>query len=357
MSSNVKTTQHLSISTSFERHDNGNVKTKIDFLPSVGNHYLKYKGTWIKVERTREKSAIDIQNGSLWETVTLTMLGRDKQILINLLNDAKQLALKEEYGTTIIYTCYGHEWRPFGNPRRRRPITSVFLDGATTDEIVNDVKDFVENPGWYIDRGIPYRRGYLLYGPPGSGKSSFIQALAGQLEYNICILSLSDASLTDDRLIHLLSVAPERSIILLEDIDAAFTNRNDTKEKTTQYQGLNRLTFSGLLNALDGVAASEGRLLFMTTNHLEKLDPALIRPGRVDVKHFLGNASRTQIEKMFIKFFPELSGEDIVTQFSETIGDNVVSMAELQGYLLLFKNAPKLALVHLDDWLNALLSK
>ena len=191
----------------------------------------------------------------------------------------------------------------------------------------------------------------------GSGKSSFIQALAGKLEYNICILSLSDPSLTDDRLIHLLSVAPERTIILLEDIDAAFSGKDDPRERSVQYQGLNRLTFSGLLNALDGVAASEGRILFMTTNHIEKLDPALVRPGRVDVKHYLGNASKIQIEKMFEKFFPEVAGENIVQEFSNAIGDNNVSMAELQGYLLLFKNNPKLSLVHLDDWLNALLNR
>lgn len=78
--------------------------------------------------------------------------------------------------------------------------------------------------------GIPYRRGYLLHGPPGSGKSSFIQALAGSLEYNICVLNLSERGLTDDKLNHLLANAPERTIILLEDIDAAFSGRRQTGE-------------------------------------------------------------------------------------------------------------------------------
>lgn len=78
--------------------------------------------------------------------------------------------------------------------------------------------------------GIPYRRGYLLYGPPGSGKTSFIQALAGELEYNICILNLSERGLTNDRLNHLLTNLPERSIMLLEDIDAAFAKRDKSQE-------------------------------------------------------------------------------------------------------------------------------
>ena len=78
--------------------------------------------------------------------------------------------------------------------------------------------------------GIPYRRGYLLHGPPGSGKSSFIQALAGSLSYDICLLNLSERGLADDKLIHLLSNTPERSIVLIEDIDAAFNKRVQTSE-------------------------------------------------------------------------------------------------------------------------------
>lgn len=78
--------------------------------------------------------------------------------------------------------------------------------------------------------GIPYRRGYLLYGPPGCGKSSFISALAGELQFGICVLNLSERGLTDDRLNHLLAVAPQNTIILLEDIDSAFLSREEYKE-------------------------------------------------------------------------------------------------------------------------------
>lgn len=78
--------------------------------------------------------------------------------------------------------------------------------------------------------GIPYRRGYLLHGPPGSGKSSFIQALAGELNYDISLLNLSERGLGDDKLNHLLSNVMERSIVLIEDIDAAFNKRVQTGE-------------------------------------------------------------------------------------------------------------------------------
>lgn len=99
-------------------------------------------------------------------------------------------------------------------------------------------------------------------------------ALAGELEYSICVLNLSDRALSDDRLNHLLSVAPEQSIILLEDVDAAFLSREDVTTMKTAYEGLSRVTFSGLLNTLDGVASSEARIVFMTTNYLERQENA-----------------------------------------------------------------------------------
>ena len=191
--------------------------------------------------------------------------------------------------------------------------------------------------------GIPYRRGYLLYGHPGTGKSSFIQALAGALNYNICIINLSESALTDDRLNHLLCHAPERSILLLEDIDAAFHN---TREKRVGYSQCH-VTFSGLLNALDGVAAAEERIIFMTTNHVERLDPALIRPGRVDVQKFIGLATDYQVKELFLKFFPDQ--EIAATEFMNACKGSKLSTAELQGHLIRCKSDPRLALSLIDD--------
>ena len=143
---------------------------------------------------------------------------------------------------------------------------------------------------WYADRGIPFRRGYLLYGVPGSGKSSLIHAIAGELMLDIYVVSLSSSWINDSTLTTLMGRVPARCIVLLEDLDAAFTrstsrdggstgnpegkSEEKAAEQTTntsssrrtrqkeQMSDVNTLTLSGLLNALDGVAASEGRLLF-----------------------------------------------------------------------------------------------
>lgn len=240
-----------------------------------------------------------------------------------------------------MYSAVGSDWRPFGHPRKRRPISSVVLDTGISDRILNDCQEFIRNPQWYGERGIPYRRGYLLYGPPGCGKSSFITALAGEIEFGICLLNLSDRGLTDDRLNHLLSVAPQQSIILLEDIDAAFASREDTEKLKSAYEGLNRVTFSGLLNCLDGVASTEARIVFMTTNYIDRLDPALIRPGRVDFKEYVGHCSQNQLEQMYMRFYKTTEARQNSAIFAEKVCSfgKPVSPAQIQGYFMIHKSS------------------
>ena len=254
-------------------------------------------------------------------------------------------AISAMQGKTVMYTVIGTDWRPFGHPRQRRPVSSVVLDTGVSETVLTDVKDFMTSQDWYKERGIPYRRGYLLHGPPGCGKTSFITALAGELEYSICVLNLSDRSMSDDRLSHRLADAPENSIILLEDIDAAFVSREDSKHLEEAYKGLNRLTFSGLLNAIDGVTSTEGRILFMTTNYIERLDPALIRPGRVDIIQYIGYCSQQQLKQMFSRFYPMENDAraDIFASKVCELGIQI-SAAQVQGYFMWFKNSPQEAI-------------
>ncbi len=102
---------------------------------------------------------------------------------------------------------------------------SVVLDSNIADTIISDIDRFMHSAEWYINKGVPYRRGYLLYGPPGTGKTSFVQAIAAKMNMNICYLNLSGGNMDDDGLNQMLNCAPMRSIILLEDIDAIFVER------------------------------------------------------------------------------------------------------------------------------------
>ncbi|KAJ2158724.1 Complex III assembly protein translocase and chaperone [Coemansia sp. RSA 552] len=330
--------RHVAVQTSYKQHDNGSVATDFTMVPGQGKHILFYKGAFIQVDRQRNAKMIDIQSAAPFETVTLTTLSRDRPVFSRILTEARELALAQNEGRTVLYTSFGPEWRPFGLPRKRRLLDSVILDRGVSEGIVADVRDFIASGKWYDDRGIPYRRGYLLYGVPGSGKTSFIQALAGDLGYNICILNLSERGLTDDRLNHLLTVAPERSLILLEDVDAAFTRGRQQSEQAAYQQSM--VTFSGLLNALDGVTSSDERIIFMTTNHIERLDPALIRPGRVDMRVFFGNASPYQIRRMFTRFYGE-EHTGLADEFVDAVAGHMVSTAQLQGHFVMHKKDAK----------------
>lgn len=183
-----------------------------------------------------------------------------------------------------------------------------------------------------MDMGIPYRRGYLLFGPPGTGKTSFTLAIAGALKLNICYLNLSGDRLDDDGLNRALNQSPANSIILLEDIDAIFRKRESVEKRRGR-----SVSFSGLLNALDGVRSQEGRILVMSTNHKERLDPALIRPGRCDMHLELSNATFNMIKRLFLKFYPQ----DLETaeEFAKSLPEGKVSMAKLQGHFLKYRNS------------------
>ena len=343
--------RHLSIETAEKRLPNGTVQANFTLVPGPGKHIIRYRGAFIMVERVRETKAFPIQQTKPWETVTLTTLFSHRHVFSDMFFEAHEHAQQAIEGRTMIFHPETAGWKQFGEPRRKRGLDSVILDKGIAESIVGDVQDFLASAQWYYDRGIPYRRGYLLHGPPGTGKTSFIQALAGEIGYNIAVLNLSGRGMTDDRLQLLLTLVPARSIVLLEDADAAFTNRR-TQVAADGYQGAN-VTFSGLLNALDGVGSSEERIVFLTTNHIDRMDPALVRPGRVDMIVRLGDASRWQIERFWdrfyghmdathiwrIKFIQQLEHFGILADESKSRpAKHPISTAALQGLFLYNKN-------------------
>eukprot|EP01117_Protostelium_nocturnum_P009121 TRINITY_DN3267_c0_g2_i1.p2 TRINITY_DN3267_c0_g2~~TRINITY_DN3267_c0_g2_i1.p2 ORF type:complete len:448 (-),score=154.96 TRINITY_DN3267_c0_g2_i1:46-1389(-) len=345
------TATNLGMITQYDE-DHGGARTsesnrpRVIVSPFLGNHFLKYKGSYYWITRSRDSNANDLTNGGFYECITVTLFGRNRKAINGLLQDAMDLAFKKEEGKLVLWVNANGSWSRFGAPRIPRPLSSVILDARLKDLILSDVTEFLSSKAWYRDMGIPFRRGYLLYGYPGTGKSSFIRALAGELKVHLCLVSLNDKNMTDEDLNSLLNNAPPRSILLLEDVDAAFTQRDNGETAS-------RVTFSGLLNALDGVGSQEGKILFMTTNKINMLDPALIRPGRVDVRCFFGLANRFQIGSLYERFYPG-SNHEAVSDFKSKIPENTVSMADLQGYLLEHKKYPIKALQGVEEWLKSI---
>lgn len=209
-----------------------------------------------------------------------------------------------------------------------------------SEGVVEDITRFLLSQAWYAERGIRWGRNYLFHGIPRSGKTSLICALAGHFRMNLYLLNLGGPYLTDDTLMTLLSKVPSRSFVLLEDIDAAFNQRDKSGDVS------NKLTFSGLLNALDGAGTKAGTLVFITTNHIEKLDPALIGVGRVDYRQEFTHATADQANRMFCSYFPEANGADGFGDKVESLG---LSMADVQRHLSQHRDSCVRALNSLEE--------
>ncbi|KAH8585743.1 mitochondrial chaperone BCS1 [Bisporella sp. PMI_857] len=332
---------HLEMSTKvFERE--GPISARFFGRPGYGKYIVRHKNAFISVNREKQSSS-NMTTGVPHETLTLTTLYAHREIFEEVFMEAHSLAASAQEGKTVMYTVDGVGWTKFGEPRKKRPLHSVILDDGVKERIVDDVKDFLKLQDWYVNRGIPYRRGYLLYGPPGTGKSSFIQALAGELDFGVSMINLSTRGMTDDKLALLLTKLPARTILLLEDADAAFRNRRQVD--ADGYSG-SSVTFSGLLNALDGVAAGEERICFLTTNHIDRLDEALIRPGRVDMTVRIGQATSHQAAGMWDRFYGDIDtdgrGRERFLKRLEDLGlfgnDLYTSTAAIQGLFLFNKD-------------------
>lgn len=213
--------------------------------------------------------------------------------------------------------------------KNSRPTSSVILPNGQMDAILTDVSKFLRpaTRKWYIQHGLPHRRSYLFYGIPGAGKTSTIRSIASQYGLNCCYLSMTSDKFSNQVLADALSQIPANALIVIEDVDSFFNE--DRKSKTAI-----SLTFSGLLNSLDGLISAEGVITILTTNHIDRLDSALVRAGRVDRRFCFETPTQEQLEQVFRFFYPEAS-ESIAHQFSSVIfsrpeGDEIRSIATLQ---------------------------
>ncbi|PRP86564.1 Protein BCS-1, isoform a [Planoprotostelium fungivorum] len=324
-----KTNSLIAFTTQSKRARGGSY---LSFGPGEGHHIFNFDGRRIWMSRVMLGENFGRQK------ILLQCYGKPEP-LKQFIAAARKHGFNRDSGI-LVYTVSMRAmgWVTQPNSRPRRSLKSVILEDGRAESIVADVEEFLKSQTWYQERGLGYRRGYLFYGPPGSGKTSLLFGIASHFDLSIYSLNLSDPELTDSLLQTLMNQVPTGSMVVLEDVDSVFVGRQSTEPKSKS------VTFSGLLNAIDGVAAGEGRILFLTTNHKEKLDPALIRPGRIDLEVPFCLSTTSQMKRLFLEFYQGIEGSaDLSDELTSVIPSGQISMAKLQGHLLKYKIDPKSA--------------
>jgi chaperone BCS1 len=442
-------------------------RSPISLQPFQGTHLFRRHGSWILFKHRVNSGSQLVPLPKERGYITLQCVGFSTAPLQRLMEEAQLYNLERTRTTTTIFRAISNvrdvmRWTKF-SARPSRDISTVIFDQKKKQALLKDINEYLHphTRRWYSNHGIPYRRGYLFSGAPGTGKTSLTSALAGIFGLDIFVLSLLDPNLNESQLMRLMSEIPPRCIVLLEDVDAAGltrpetgNNNNNDREKSQlrrrgaanntpqQWDGTDLLSviqpsagngsnnnssgtapgvsvsLSGLLNAIDGVSSQEGRILIMTTNSPEMLDKALVRPGRVDMHIVFELPSREEMRELFLSMYndyprttatvtatttstqspssardkadrsrdekdspPSLENGDIsllekeeknqsdldldldldleslAQKFASSIPEKRLSLAALQGFLLLYKKEPREACENAAAWAGKTLQR
>jgi mitochondrial chaperone BCS1 len=326
--------------------------------------YFPWKGTfyfWYRRRLFTYQSTIRETQWNQREEISISCFDTFSETLDRFLQERREEHLKLVEERTPVFENRDSEWRSVTS-KRVRPLDTVVIDQQAKQAILSDIEDFL-NPTsqqWYLDQGQPYRRGFLFYGPPGTGKSSLSLSIAGHCDLDLYIVHLS--STNDQCLSQLFEDLPSRCVVLLEDIDAikATEARGQPADARLGLQDPNKeqigLSLSGLLNVLDGVASQEGCIIIMTANHIERLDAAVIRSGRTDLKIELGLADKIMAAELFSRTYQSFDGitastiQDLAASFAEQIPDLTLSAAEIMSYLKVHRKSPENAIKGVPAW-------
>ena len=350
------TTRSRRVDLAYQNKEHG---VRLNMGPGTHLFWHKLRPVWFTFVRgekqnTKEKS----------EAYTFRTLGRSQSFVKSMVEEIEAEYWSKQKVETKLYTWKRDHWTQASN-YVARTLDSVIMKHGEKEKLLKRIDEFKQAEKRYRELGIPYHLGVELDGPPGTGKTSLASALGHHYKAGVYILSLNDMQ-NDDTLKSAMESVYKGSIILFEDIDAmGVVNKRQSKAAGRRQQRDNHgkiiptvsnpmgieedeteeesvdgdlkalfrgVTLSGLLNVLDGLTAPDSVIYLMTTNHHENLDPALLRPGRIDYRCTMGYAHLSQKADLFHRFFPNATGKQVFKALANRSDEE--TMAQFQGFLL-----------------------
>lgn len=315
-----------------------------------GSHLIRYHGSLIWINMRAESAN---QTNADKDILTMVKLGRGNRLFRDLIDDAIKLERKK--GGISLYRWNGY-W-DFVRHLRKRAIDSIYIEKEKKDFLLSSIGSFIQREDWYLKHGIPYQLGILLYGPPGTGKTSLINALSAHFERPIYYFPAGNMSSIQKAMANL----PDNCFFVIEDIDMTTGKIDDGKDPDDEkhvppHDGddvLNKVMMrsylSDVLNSLDGVFSPHGRILLATTNNIDNIDDAVIRPGRIDICMEIGYVNHEILNQFIHAFY----GDDVSAGIN--IADNL-TVAELQHLVLAGSSADDIInyvkIPTLSEWLK-----
>jgi chaperone BCS1 len=285
-----------------------------------GNHIFFYKRRIFYLSRIEK----DVNNTTdTKESLYITTYGWSPESIRRFLQDVIPQPVGDQ--NTHIH-AFDDYWRR-STEKGVRNLSTVVLTDSNEKKLRDHITQYLDDKAWYRKHKIPWRTGIVLEGPPGTGKTTISLALCGEFNSHLFIANLALTS--DERLLEMFKSLPPRAIILIEDIDSYSVATSRSKKMIAKKDDKKSLrgtkvsdapaydderpdasdfsfgSLSGLLNAIDGICSTEDRILIATTNHVEKLDPALIREGRFELILKIDYLDDETARKMFAKFYPD----------------------------------------------------